>query len=350
MFIDNREWAHWNDLELHMGFDTHPSVGFASPFDVERKEFRQTLQPCAYKPLVLSIGGEELFTGILADVLPDSDADVNVVKCSGYSKPAALQYTNLPADQVPFEANGLSLAQIATRLAGFVGVGVSIQTDVGAAFKRVKTRQKKTDATLTHDQKLDDFFVELTKQRGVVRTSNAKGQLVVWRPIAVGKPVARLVEGIAGVGPVKPTINPQEYYSEITGFTTTKRGDPGARYTERNQRLSGGSLRALSFKLEDVEKGDGPAAVKAKLGRMFANAVSYVIDLPSWRTPGGELWQPNTTLTLLAPRAMIYRETEFFIRDVYLKENDEEQTASLGVVLPGAFSGEAPAFMPWEEP
>jgi prophage tail gpP-like protein len=231
-----------------------------------------------------------------------------------------------------------------------VGVSVSVQTDIGGAFKRVKTRQKKTDARLDHDQKLDDFLVELAKQRGVVRTSNARGQLVLWKPVQTGKPVARLIEGQAGLGAVHPTINPQEYYSEITGFTTTKRGNPGAKYTERNQRLSGATLRALSFKLEDVEKGDAPAAVRAKLGRMFANAVSYVIELPSWRSPSGELWQPNTTITLQAPRAMVYQETEFFVRDVYLKQNADEQTASIGVVLPGAFSGEAPPFMPWESP
>jgi prophage tail gpP-like protein len=350
MVIDGRTWAHWDDLELHMGFDTNHSVGFAAPFDVERKSFRQTLQPCSLKPLRLTIGTEPLFTGILQDVQPDSDPDSNVVKCGAYSKPAGLEYTNLPADQVPFEANGLSLAQIATRLAGLIGVTVVIQADVGGAFKRVKTRQKKTDSRLDHDQKLDDFLVELAKQRGVVRTSDRQGQLVLWRPVSTGRPVARLIEGTPGVGAIHPTINAQEYYSEITGFTTTKRGDPGAKFTERNARLSGGTLRALSFKLDDVEKGDGPNAVKAKLGRMFANAVSYVIELPSWRMPSGELWEPNTTATVLAPRAMIYRETEFFIRDVYLKQNNEQQTASLGLVLPGAFSGEAPPFMPWEEP
>ena len=43
-------------------------------------------------------------------------------------------------------------------------------------------------------------------------------------------------------------------------------------------------------------------------------------------------------------------EGHFLIRDVFLKENASEKTASLGVVLPGAFSGQAPARLPWEEP
>lgn len=349
MVIDGKAWVHWDDLEIHHSIDSHPTAGFAAPFDPDRTAFVETLVPFSYKPFALTIGDEPLFTGQLVEVTPQGDPDSSVVQCAAYSKAAQLEENNLPAEHIPFEASGLSLSQIAQRLAGIWGVNVSLLADEGAAFKRVKTRQKKIDTRIEGDQKVDDFLVELAKQRGLVRTSDRRGDLVLWKSVRSGRPVARFVEGTPSMSSIETTFNPRDYYSEITGYTSTKRGATGAKFTERNQRLAGGILRAHSFKLDDIEKADGPAAVKAKMARMFANAVSYVINVPSWRDPSGALWEPNTTVTVLAPHAMIYSECEFLVRDVFLKENASERTASLGVVLPGAFSGEAPARLPWEK-
>lgn len=83
---------------------------------------------------------------------------------------------------------------------------------------------------------------------------------------------------------------------------------------------------------------------------MFGNMVSYVVEgIPTWRDPKGNLWRPNTTITLKAPEAMIYRETEFLIRNVTLRQDAQSKTATLGLVLPGAFSGETPSRLPFEE-
>jgi prophage tail gpP-like protein len=82
---------------------------------------------------------------------------------------------------------------------------------------------------------------------------------------------------------------------------------------------------------------------------MFASMAAYTVEnLPTWRDPRGQLWAPNTTLRLIAPSAMIYTEQEFLIRDVVLRQDDESLTASLGLALPGAFSGETPESLPWD--
>jgi prophage tail gpP-like protein len=349
ILIGREAWRHWDDLEVHLGLDSHPTVGFAAPFDYDRIEFRNAFRPFSFTPLQATLGGEPFFTGSLVEVVPRVGPESSTVACSGYSLPAGLEFTNLPADAVPFEASGLSLRQIAERLAGLYGITVVMDGPEGSTFKKVNTRQKKIDTKVEHDQKIDDFLVELAKQRGLVRTSTARGELLFWQSVKPGNPVARLIEGQPPLVSAVPTFSPQEYYSEITGFTSTKRGNPGARYTLRNGRLAGGVLRAFSFKLDDVEKADAPTAVRAKMGRMFANAVTYVVNLPTWRDPAGSIFKPNTTLTLHAPSAMVYTETELLVRDVFLKQNNSERTCSLGLVLPGAFSGEVPPRMPWEE-
>ena len=76
-------------------------------------------------------------------------------------------------------------------------------------------------------------------------------------------------------------------------------------------------------------RADAPAAVRARLGRMFANAFSVSVELPTWRDPGGRLWKPNTTVRLKAPDAMIYTESEFLIRNVVLRGNKDARTATI---------------------
>lgn len=347
--IDGRTWAFWDELELHLPLDSHATAGFVAPFEPERQEFRDTFRPFSFKDVEISVGGTKLFTGTMIEVKPTLEAAKRSTAVSAYSKAAVLADCNVPVSLVPFEANGLTLRQIAERVVQPFGVWVELQIPEGPKFKRVNTKKKKLDHRGDLNEKAQDFLAELARQHGAILSSNADGDLLFRESVKPGNPVVRLEEGKAPLVSVSPNFNPQSYYSEITGFTMAKRGRVGAKYTERNQRLSGGVLRSMSFHLDDIEKADAPKAVAAKMGRMFANMVTYVVNLPTWRDPKGALWQPNTTLTIKAPSAMIYEETELLIRDVYLKRSAKEQTASLGLVLPGAFSGEQPKRMPWED-
>lgn len=333
-----------------MSIDSHATAGFTAPFEPERKQFRDTFRPFSFKPLTLDVGGTRLFTGTLVDVKPRLEANPRNVQVSAYSKPGVLADCDVPVSLVPFEANGLTLRQIAERLVAPFGITVELTGPEGPKFKRVNTKKKKIDHRGDLNEKAQAFLAELARQHGLVISSNAQGALLFQHSVAPGHPVVRFEEGKPPLVSVIPTFSPQSYYSEITGFTMTKRGRPGANYTlSTAERLAGGALRSFSFQLDDIEKSDAPTAVKAKMGRMFANMVSYVVNVPTWRDPSGALWAANTTATLTAPSAMVYRETELLIRDVYLKQSATEQTASLGLVLPGAFSGEQPERLPWED-
>src|SRR5699024_7629400 len=137
----------------------------------------------------------------------------------------------------------------------------------------------------------------------------------------------------------------QTYYSEITGLAKTRVGRGGSSYTVTNPRLQG-VVRPHTFQVNDTDSPDLPAAVAAKMGRMFGNMVSYSAEVPTWRDPSGALWAPNSTVTLQAPGAMVYRETELVIREVTLKQDADSHSASLSLMMPGAFSGEIPEVLP----
>jgi prophage tail gpP-like protein len=347
--IDGKEYAYWADLEITQSIDNHATVGFNAPFEPERKAFRDTFRPFTFKPLHVDVDGERLFTGTLVDVNPKAVPTNRTVAISAYSKAAVLADCTIPPSLLPFETNGLSLRQIAQRLISPFGLDVVVTAPEGTPFKRVNTKSRKVDGKAEADQKVQDFLAELAKQRVLILSSTKLGDLLMQESVATGNPVAVLEEGTAPLIEVTAAFNPQSYYSEITGYTSHKRGQTGAKYTERNQRLAGGVLRPYGFKLDDVEKADAPAAVRAKLGRMYGGFCSYVLQVPTWRDPNGKLWEPNTTIVVKYPSAMIYNRYEFLIRDVVLKRSADEETASIGLVLPGAFSGEAPATLPWED-
>jgi hypothetical protein len=84
---------------------------------------------------------------------------------------------------------------------------------------------------------------------------------------------------------------------------------------------------------------------------MFGDVAQWDLpELPSWRDPGGELWVPNSKLSMEAPQLMIYQPTEFLVRSVTLHATANVRTASLGLVLPGVFSGKTPERWPFDEP
>lgn len=338
ILIDEQRWRAWESVEITLALDNFASVAFTAPWEPERREFRETFQPFTYKPLEVLVGGERLFTGTLVGVNPAVTPEARTLQASGYSMPGVLQDACEPASAWPLELNGLTLRQIAEKLLEPFGLGVQMDADDGTPFRRV---------ALEPDGNVYQLLVDLAKQRGLVISDTPTGALRFLRSATGGQPVAWFREGEQPLLSVAATFSPQAYYSEITGIAKTRHGRGGSRYTVANTKLPG-VIRPLAFTLDDTDGPDVPAAARAKLGRMFANALSVQVEVPTWRTHDGALWAPNTTVMLEAPGAMIFRSTEFVIRTVTLRQNDEATTAGLELVLPGAYSGEIPETLPWE--
>lgn len=362
LLIGGKAFAHWFDLEIKLCIDTFDTVGFTAPFDPSNKAFRQLFKPFSYQPIQLLLNGETLFTGTIIGIEPKVDANSKTVAVTAYSTPGVLCDCTAPtgfghkgrrsaAGAIPLEFKKQTLRSIATQLCEPFGIPIEFRNiDAGAPFEKV---------AIKIEEKIHSFLVELAKQRGCVMTNNVDGSLLFWKSIKRGAPVVQFVEGVPPLSSVQATFSPQEYYSEGTGYAPAKHRKAGSHYTVLNRWLGQGiddgsdpinTHRPISWKFDDTERQDAPDATKAKIARMFANILTVTLDeLSTWRDPNGKLWDPNTSLTLLAPGAMVYKETEFLIREVTLRQNKDKLSASLGLVLPGAFSGEMPETLPWIE-
>ncbi len=357
--IGGKVFAHWFDLEVKLCVDSFDTVGFSAPFEPSNAAFRDLFRPFSYQPVTLTLNGEPLFTGTMVGVEPKVDANSKSVAITCYSLPGVLCDCTAPtgfgrkgrrgaAGAIPLEFKKQTLRAIAGQLCEPFGIPIEFRDDAGAPFEKVAIKL---------EEKIYGFLVELAKQRSLVMTNNVDGTLLFWQSIKRGAPVAQFVEGVAPVSSIQATFSPQEYYSECTGYAPAKHRKPGSHYTVLNPFLGAGidtgadpinNHRPISWKFDDTERADAPDATKAKIARMFANVLSVTLDdLPTWRDPDGNLWDPNTSLTLLAPSAMIYSESEFLIREVTLRQNKDKLSASLTLVLPGAFAGTLPETLPW---
>jgi prophage tail gpP-like protein len=369
--IGGKDFTHWTEVELEDSIDGFSTACFTAPFYAEDRDFREMFRPFSYRTVEVKLDNVVQFTGSMVCVEPALDADSRTVKVQAYSRPAVLVDAMIPPDFHGTQWSGLHLLAIAQRLcAPFVitakfadersaaagnqsSFAVAAGTD--AELKKALADLEKSFAKvkIEPDGKIFDFLCELVKQRGLVISNDAAGNLVFQKSTYTGAAVAALAEPSEGEKASVPLsvtshFNPQGYCSHVTTIIAAKRGVKPVRWTAVNPFLRD-VLRPTCLRCDDAKPGDAPALAQAHLGRMFGNAASWEVELPTIIDPQGRYYRPNTTLVLKAPSAMIYGRHEFLIRSVTKRQDKDGTTCTLQLVLPGAFSGEVPAALPWNE-
>lgn len=335
--INNKRFRFWDSVEIVRSMDRFSMVDLGVPFEPDAPDFKENFRPFSYNNVDVTVGGSHLFSGLMMNINPVLASKSNTISVSAYPLAGVLNDCSAPASAFPLEWNGLGLKEISLFLASLFGLGIDFNVDQGAIFDQVALRPA---------QKVLSFLIELAKKRNLIITNTSRGQLLFWRSINTGNPVAVLGSESPLIA-VTPQFNPQNYFSDITGIEPVTSFGGGSQVTIRNKLLKG-VIRPMTFTVQDTENADMQAAVNSKIGRMFGDMASYNVELNTWRNPEGDLWKPNTTILLTAPRAMIYNQYEFLIRTVTLKRDKKTETAILNLVMPGAFSGEIPESLPWD--
>lgn len=325
-------------VTISLAMDSFSAVGFSGPFDPDVQALRDALKPLSFQPITVDVGGVRLFTGTVVNITPSLSPVSSTINVDCYSRPGVTNDCTPPAsasDQLEF--HGFDLAQISRSLCAHFGISVDA-SNVGPVFEQTAINLGST---------VYSYLVSLAKQRNTVISDTPEGKLLIRRPTTTGVPVATLTTGVSPLVSVQPQFNSQQYYSHITGMQPAFVGLPGSQHTIVNSRLRG-VVRPWTFIAPDTEGADTVAATEAKAGRMFASVVTYSIVLATWRDPSGALWAPNTTIVLLAPRAMVYTSFEFLVRAVSFSRSSGGESATLSLILPGTLSGEIPEVMPWD--
>jgi prophage tail gpP-like protein len=338
--IEGERFQNWESVRVERVFDGFATFSFTAPFQVDNPAFREAFRPATFKTAVVSVDGENLITGTMMPIPPVLSASNNTVMTEGYALPGVLGDCTQSAASLPFEYKGKDLKQLVEQIAAPFSLTVDFQADPGPVFKKVKTSPQ---------EKVLQLLTKLSKQRGVVLSSGTGGELVCRTEPAKTAPVAALDQGLPPIIDIAPSIKQQQYYSEITGLKPVRpKSKKIKQYTARNSFLTN-VIRPLTMQIKNSEDGDLNTSVDAALGRMFGDMIQYVVKVSTWTDQGGVLWEPGTFIQIHAPRCMIYEPRTFFIRSVVYTETPTETVATLFLTLPGAYSGQIPEALPWDE-
>jgi prophage tail gpP-like protein len=279
---------------------------------------------------------------VLMNPTPSLTTDGRTVVADGYAKCGVLNDVTMPIPQGSraLEYKRMDLKQITEAMGapfGLVPVFNVTADEIGPAIRRV---------AIDPTTKILPFWTKLARQRGLIMANDEFGQPLFQKGVD-SPPVQNLEEGVSPLLSVTPQFNAQVYYSHVTAITPGKIGAArGKRYSEVNPHLQG-VVRPYVYQAEDTYGADSVVAAKAKLGRMFGNAMQWVVAVAGWTMQNGAVWLPNTTINLLAPSAYIYTQSRFLVRRVEQRSAADSETTRLTVVLPGSYSGEIPEVLPW---
>lgn len=341
VMIDGTRFRFWDSVTIRRAVDEIDSLDLTAPFDSNAPGFRETFRPFSYKDTVVTVGGEALFTGTAVALDTSLENTGRTAALRAYAKPGVLNDCMPPASLFPLEFNGADIREIAESLTAPFGVGVDFsgEAEPGPVFERLACEPGRT---------VLDFLTEPAQQRNLIIASDVEGNLLFRRPSTPAQPSARLSQGVSPVTGVSSRFTPQSYFSHITALEPAGAAKKGSQYTVKNERLQG-VTRPFTFTARDTDGGDIAAAADAKAARMFGNMASYSVDVATWRDASDSLWEPGAAVELIAPDVMIYTPYMFMIRAVTFNRGGNETTATLELSLPGAFGGEQPERLPWEE-
>jgi prophage tail gpP-like protein len=341
LLIDGKQFKFWSRIRFSAAIDRFDTIEFEAPYEFNRLEMREAFRPMTFREIVVSVNDNVIFTGTMIDPLPRLTDNESTVVVTAYALPGVLNDCTSSIDNLPSEFNKQNLHEIAEALITPFGLTLAKEAEPGPIFERVSL--KPTQTVLS-------FLSDLANQRNQVIGNTSKGEVLFRQSATATTPVATFRQGESPLINVVPQLNGQRYYSEVTGVKPVKVGSKeDMKFTVKNRFLTG-IHRPYIFEVPDVVGGDIQPAVFAKGSRMFADSVSYTIDVATWRTPDDKfLFSPNMVVRLKAPGVMINNEYTFIVREVDLDMEKNRETATMRLIMPGAYEGEPPDKLPWDE-
>lgn len=343
IIIDGEPFRLWPTVDITFSFDTiGDEFSLTTPWFPEIERYRKVFQPNSYKDCVIYIGGQKVLTGTIVHPSTVSNANQKDLTISGYSNPGILSQVTPSPTSWPLQFSGLNLFQICEKLSRPFGIKVLTTETTGGVFSG------NDKINIEPDQKIYDFLTGLAQQRGFVLSSDRDGNLLLQKANK-DKADITIIDGQYPFISGSSSFDGDKRFSDVTCISSNNKKGAGQKVTISDPELKRkGINRPLVYKASDTNSGSLKTAATAKLGRDIANSMSLTVDVIGWRDPLNRIWSDNRRVMYQSDGNMIYKETEFLIRQVNLKKNPNTSDCSLTLVLPECYSGEIRETYPWE--
>jgi prophage tail gpP-like protein len=338
IFIDGESIPVPPDLSLEVFFDTcADSYELTFPYDPDDEISVRLFKPYGLQEVVIFIGNKKFFTGTQEGLVFNSSSSNNSVISSGRTKTYILIKSNIPISGYPLERKNLTLDQILTSwILQLFGLGIDIQTDVGALFELITASETET---------IWNFISKLALQRGVVVSNTGEGKLLLHKPVM--NLVASIELGVTvGIPSLNVTYNSNERFgnyialSQSPGNGQNKSIVQDTNFLEQTYKV---------FTPSDTTAGNIEQAAKWEASKVLRDALTIPLPVPGWvNLQTNQLWEAGQYINLKAPQVRLKNGFNYLIRSVKYNKSADKKDAVLNLIPPQAYSGELLTSFPWE--
>ena len=288
--------------------------------------------PGVFSEAKVYVGGVLKISGFLYTPEYESGDDGTVVRLEGFSRTADFIDSNIKS---PYEENNVTLRQRARKLAQAHGLKAIFRNDAGGPFDRVTAGE--TETAGAHVKKL-------ARERGLLQSSTANGNLLYWEADVKSAPVATLEEGVSQMGRLRMKLDGRRMFNTYRVLSTTPFGNNPPVVVKDN---TVPRSRIKTIRVQESMAGELDTAARWERNKAIADALTMTVPVIGWlndRSP--KPWDVNTKVTLVAPSIRVPNGFDFLIRSIEFEETESEKSAILNIVPPQVYTKED-IKLPW---
>ncbi|MEP9372621.1 phage baseplate assembly protein [Mesorhizobium sp. KR1-2] len=287
--IDGMDWYGWKEAQITLSMEQGAGTFQLTLTEQWAGSVRRPIGPGA--ACSVSIDGELVIKGWVDDVEPAYDAESHDLTVRGRDATGDLvDCAVLP----PFEYRGLTLTEIATRIAAPFSIPVRAEVDVGKPFERFAVQPGETAW---------EAIERAARMRAVLAMADGRGGLLLTRA-GTGQAPAPLVLG-GNVLAARGQFTFKDRFSEYHALGQQEGSDAfgdAAEASAPNARVTDTAVRRYrpTILLGEAQGDDGGLKQRAEWQKAVnagrSKRATYTVQ--DWRAAGA-LWRPNARVSVV---------------------------------------------------
>lgn len=299
---------------------------FTVDYDSLSDAVRLNLRPFQYAKCRLYIKGELRLTGaVYKNSHSVSSSGGRVVTYTAYSNTIDL------VDSVvnpPYEMNSIKLVNLAKKRCADIGITAVFYSGGDEFFKRVRSRS---------GEKRFSELSKLARQRGLLVSNTASGNILFHRANDVETPVALIEEGGSRASDFSAEYDGRKRYSQ---YRIVGEGIDGEPVTKTVVDPFVSRARYFYRKESGSDNGNNRKSAEWERSKAVADALSMQIPVSDWFDDLGGVWRCNTYITVKSETLAINTPVNLLVRRVLFNWSSTGVNAVLNVVPKEVFSGD----------
>lgn len=304
-------------------------------------KIQEALKLNSYYDAQVYLGGHLILSGRVYSVSTKVTSVDSIKELEGFT------YTIDIVDSSPFppyEFNLKPLHRIAKTL--LTGFGIEVVADPGALLLDIPFVKVVCDSSDT----IFSFLAKLAKQRSIVISSNAKGNLLLTTANIFQKPVGTIVDGKFPGFEYKVKFDGRKLFGSYMALASSPgRKDKRKREFKTDIAVDHNvpSSRRVIVRMDDSDIGVLINPIENYRSKQLVEALTLEFPVVGWYAPDGSLWAPNTLVTVRSEYLELPQGYTFFIRAVEYRYTAEGNHSILHLVPKESYTGGVPV-NPWE--